>query len=55
MTAIILNGVQLKTDFNGIWMWLEYVEADDKFASPSRHYRLVSVELMSDQSVPWRI
>jgi hypothetical protein len=48
MTAIALNGVQMKTVFNGIWMWPEYVAADDKFASSSRHYRRVSVELMSD-------
>jgi hypothetical protein len=46
MTAIVLNGVQMKTVFNGIWMRPEYAESDDNFTS-SRHYRRVSVELTS--------
>jgi hypothetical protein len=48
MTAIVLNGVHMKTVFNGIWTSSEYSEPDDKFAWSSRHYRRVSVELMSD-------
>jgi hypothetical protein len=48
MTAIVLNGVQMKTVFNGIWMRSEHVEPDDKFTSSSHQYRLVSVELTLD-------
>jgi hypothetical protein len=46
MTAIALNGLQMKIVFNGISMWPEHASADDNFASTSRHYRRESVKLM---------